>query len=196
MVFKNLKTNVEPYNIQCFKYAISNTNSNLLSKIENVRVHLLDDTVVDVKVSLYGYNGTSYFAIAENISINFDVIDSGFVATIIDESTPLWLENTGSQIHSLYGKVTNNASGKTQFSSTHVGRHRRIPGALLKHPGVVPRHPAVMCFRRNTWQQLVRKQRKNTLASRRSRLICCNTKNTCLRCRCELGYSGTFGTPG
>lgn len=92
-----------------------NTNANLLSKIENIRVHLLDTTLVDAKASLYGYNGTSYFAIAENISLNFDGADDGYVATIIDESTPLWLENTGSQIHSLYGKVTNNASGKTQF---------------------------------------------------------------------------------
>jgi len=91
------------------------TNLNLLSKIENVRVHLVDDTASDVKISLYGYNGTSYFAIAENIPVSFDTTDIGLTATVIDESTPLWLENTGTQIHSLYGKVNDNGVGKVQF---------------------------------------------------------------------------------
>ena len=35
---------------------------------------------------------------------------------------------------------------------------KRKPGALLKHPEVVPRHPADMCLMEeaSTWQQLVR----------------------------------------
>jgi hypothetical protein len=92
-----------------------NSNTNVATKIENVRFHLLVPDTEDVKVSLYTKNPASqYFAIAENIPLKDITEYVGATVTIIDESTPIWLSNVSGQAHQLFARVSDQGEGKVQ----------------------------------------------------------------------------------